>query len=94
MIKASRLSVFVEKMYATIPEKDKKQILDDKKGLSKSGNYIRLQSYIPVSVYVTLAYFGAFQNSETEFFTSLACSFIEKKAIEFGMNKMFAMEKV
>lgn len=86
MKKIKMESGVIQKVYETIPEKERTKIISQKKGvMNSSGNLIRMQCYIPKEVYVILSHYQAFQASQSDFFTGLACGFIERRAIEVGL---------
>lgn len=81
-----KMSLFLQEVFEKIPEAERRRIMTEKRGsLSKSGTSIRMQFYLAKELYVTLDAFGAFTNSESDFFTNLVCEYIERKAMALGM---------
>lgn len=77
-------------VYDQIPEGVREEILKNKKGsMNPNKTGIRIQPIIPNEIYVILSYFDAFMAGESQFFISLACQFIEKRAVELGRLNIF-----
>lgn len=75
----------LQQMYDQVPEGDKKIILERKKSsMSYNGKNVRIQCYIPKEIYTMLAYFGAFQTSESHFFTERAVEYLTERGLRIG----------
>lgn len=76
----------MQKVFQEVPEADRAIIMKRKAGsLDPTKEKVRIQCYIPADLYVTLTYFGAFQTSESHFFTSRAVEYIQQEAMKLGM---------
>lgn len=83
----------LQKVWESIPEVDKANILKAKSySFSQNGKKVRMQPFIPNELYVMLVYFNAFHQSESDFFTSRAVEFIERRAIELGLLNTMAKD--
>lgn len=80
-------SILVRRLYEMIPESDRREILVRKKTVMNKGKTrIRVQAFIPNDVYAVLEKFGAFINGETNFFSTLATEWCDKKASMIPYN--------
>ena len=84
-MKNARLSYVIQHIYdAYVTDKTKKELFTAK-AKSMTESHIRVQCLIPKEVYAILASFGAFMNSESDFFTARSCEYIERRALEQGI---------
>lgn len=81
------ISRLVQQIYDKyVTEKEKKSLLSDKVAMfGKDNNIVRIQCYMPKEIYIILASFGAFISSESDFFSTLAISYIEDSAVKLGI---------
>ena len=59
---------------------------------TRNENNIRVQCYIPKTTYISLAALGAFQVSESEFFTTISAAELDKRIMALKPKGLFKEE--
>jgi thiazole synthase ThiGH ThiG subunit len=81
--------LILEQLFSGIPEDRHAVLLEGKKTtLSKNGKFVKVQAYIPTKIYITLKAYGAFNDSESAFFSRLAREHLHQQAVKLGVIPM------
>jgi len=84
--KLKPVSIFTQWFYDMLGPKKVQEILGSKFQVKDEVNTIRLQCYIPKTLYICLSALGAFQTSESEFFVAMGSEYADKKIQELIKN--------